>query len=150
MRWLERIHVVFMPPRPQVIDLFISVIDFIYESWGHWKLQMDLLTPITAGSSCTLRRGCGSSTARSFTSEARNMMYAYGSCTGGMNWSAGLNNNVSTTRSYKYHAICQKEDYGEIHRVSRTSSKAHAHPYWIHRQYRHGGTTHRLDSVPME
>lgn len=53
-----------------------------------------VLTPRTAGSSCTFRRGCGgcceSSTDKSFTSEARKMMYAYGSCTGGMNCSGGL------------------------------------------------------------
>jgi hypothetical protein len=34
-----------------------------------------MLTPRTAGSSWTLLRGSGSSTARSFTSEARKMIY---------------------------------------------------------------------------
>lgn len=52
-----------------------------------------LLTPRTAGSSWTLGCGAevvGSSTDRSFTSDARKIMYAYGSCTGAMNWFAGL------------------------------------------------------------
>jgi len=53
------------------------------------------LTPSTAGSSWTLRRGVGSSTARSFTSEARNMMYWYGSWTGGINSGGGLRQNVN-------------------------------------------------------
>lgn len=52
-------------------------------------------TPRTAGSSCTLGAGCGSSTARSFTSDARKMMYAYGSPTGAMNWFEGLSCSVS-------------------------------------------------------
>lgn len=59
-------------------------------------------------------------------------------------------NNISTAQSYKYHGICQREGNGEFHRVFWTSSKAHVHPYWIHRQSRQGGITHLLDSVPME
>ena len=43
------------------------------------KTRSETRTPSTAGSSCTLRRGGGSSTAKSFTSEARKMMYWYGS-----------------------------------------------------------------------
>ena len=47
-------------------------------------------TPSTAGSSWTLLKGAGSSTDKSLTSDARKMMYWYGSCTGGMNSDGGL------------------------------------------------------------
>lgn len=56
---------------------------------------------MTAGSSCTFRRATGkgcSSIARSFTSDARKMMYWYGSGTGGMYSAGGLQTDVTRQR----------------------------------------------------
>ena len=60
------------------------------EKGWKWMWCGGIRTPSTAGSSWTLLKVVGSSTDRSLTSEARKMMYWYGSCTGGMNSDGGL------------------------------------------------------------
>lgn len=84
------IHMGFMRSRTTELCSFTSAV--ISSCKRKVKLgTKQRLTPRTAGSSWTLRTGgVGSSTARSFTSEARKMIYWYGSATGGMNSFGGL------------------------------------------------------------
>ena len=83
-----------------------------------------MLTPRTAGSSWTLLRGVGSSTAKSFTSDARKIMYWYGSWTGGINSAGGLQEIASDCHSRVFSTKGKKS--GSEGKATEHSTKVYA------------------------